>query len=531
MMQIVLIGIGAGLAAALLFVSPLSGTLLALPLFALSGLPIAIAGLGWGSLSAAIAAVGAAGDHCRRHLLSPAAIIVFSPSSACRSCGHAPRRLSRRRPEGDRRDRVVSARPRSSSTPRRGRNRPDRRRRSSIGYDAGGMAIEMHRGARRDWLAAGADAARRRPRPSSSPSSGSTSRSCPSPTRGRSGRRSGLRPVAGGACRRRPRAPRPAARPAVDGCRCRSRCSIVFVVAVVAALPARRRRRGRRGGRRRVWRRARPHRPCRSPRHHIGMRRRGLILVAVYVLLVFFFGFPIVALRRCSASARPPPPPRPALRGAPPTHLIKLQRRNSMEVILLERIARLGQMGDVVRVRDGYARNFLLPQGKALRATEANRKRFEARARPSRGAQSRSQAAKPKRSPPSSTASPSSSSARPARPGSSTARSRPATLPRPSSAGGFTVARSQVALNQPIKTIGLHTVAIALHPEVDSTVTVNVARSEDEATRQARGEDLTRADRGSRDRGGPASRPRRRPKPGRGRSRPSRRPAEAPARP
>jgi large subunit ribosomal protein L9 len=71
--------------------------------------------------------------------------------------------------------------------------------------------------------------------------------------------------------------------------------------------------------------------------------------------------------------------------------------------------------------------------------------------------------------------------------GSVTARDLADTL----TAGGFTVGRSQVVLNQPIKTIGLHTVAIALHPEVESKVTVNVARSEDEATRQARGEDLT----------------------------------------
>jgi large subunit ribosomal protein L9 len=161
-----------------------------------------------------------------------------------------------------------------------------------------------------------------------------------------------------------------------------------------------------------------------------------------------------------------------------------------MEVILLERIARLGQMGDVVRVKDGYARNFLLPQGKALRANDANRKRFESERTQleARNLERKSEAEQ--------IATKLSGQqfvvVRQAGEtgqlyGSVTSRD----LADAMEAGGFTVARSQVALNQPIKTIGMHEVRIALHPEVDTRVIVNVARSEDEAARQARGEDVT----------------------------------------
>ena len=161
-----------------------------------------------------------------------------------------------------------------------------------------------------------------------------------------------------------------------------------------------------------------------------------------------------------------------------------------MEVILLERIARLGQMGEVVRVRDGYARNFLLPQGKALRANEDNRKRFETdRVQlEARNLERREEAA--------GVAAKLTGQrfilVRQAGEtgqlyGSVTARD----LAEAMEAGGFSVTRSQVALDQPIKTIGLHEVRIALHPEVDAKVIANVARSDDEAARQARGEDLT----------------------------------------
>lgn len=163
-----------------------------------------------------------------------------------------------------------------------------------------------------------------------------------------------------------------------------------------------------------------------------------------------------------------------------------------MDVILLERIAKLGQMGDEIRVRDGYARNFLLPQGKALRATEANRTRFEAeRAQlEARNLERRSEA----------------EAVAVKLDGQSFVVVRQAgetgqlygsvstrDLTEILDEAGFTVSRNQVELTQPIKTIGLHKVAIALHPDVESAITVNVARSEDEAERQARGEDLTSA--------------------------------------
>ena len=161
-----------------------------------------------------------------------------------------------------------------------------------------------------------------------------------------------------------------------------------------------------------------------------------------------------------------------------------------MEVILLERIARLGQMGDVVRVKDGYARNFLLPQKKALRANDANRKKFESERGQleARNLERKSEAEQVATK----LAGQSFVVVRQAGEtgqlyGSVTSRD----LAEAIEAGGFTVARSQVALNQPIKTIGMHEVRIALHPEVDTRVTVNVARSEDEAARQARGEDVT----------------------------------------
>ena len=148
-----------------------------------------------------------------------------------------------------------------------------------------------------------------------------------------------------------------------------------------------------------------------------------------------------------------------------------------MEVILLERISTLGQMGETVKVKDGYARNYLLPQGKALRANEANKKKFEAREGAARGAQSGAARARRRRSPRSSTARASWSSARPARPASSTARCRRATSPTLLGADGFTVARSQVGLDRAIKAIGLTKVAIALHPEVEVPITINVART------------------------------------------------------
>jgi large subunit ribosomal protein L9 len=162
-----------------------------------------------------------------------------------------------------------------------------------------------------------------------------------------------------------------------------------------------------------------------------------------------------------------------------------------MEVILLQRIAKLGQMGDVVRVKDGYARNFLLPQGKALRANEASRKRFE---RDKTQLEARNlelrkeaEAVAEKLSGQTFVV---------LRQAGETGQLYGSVSTRDiadvSEAGGFTIERSQVRLDRAIKSIGLHEVMIALHPEVEAPITINVARSADEAERQARGEDLTR---------------------------------------
>jgi large subunit ribosomal protein L9 len=161
-----------------------------------------------------------------------------------------------------------------------------------------------------------------------------------------------------------------------------------------------------------------------------------------------------------------------------------------MQIILLERIAGLGQMGDEVRVRDGYARNYLLPLGKALRANDANRKHFESQRAQleARNLERKGEAA--------------AIAERldgmsfvlvrqAAETGQLYGSVTPRDLAEAISDAGFTVARSQVVLGHPIKSIGLHRVAISLHPDVTATINANVARSPDEAERQARGEDLT----------------------------------------
>ncbi|WP_108659811.1 50S ribosomal protein L9 [Acuticoccus kandeliae] len=160
-----------------------------------------------------------------------------------------------------------------------------------------------------------------------------------------------------------------------------------------------------------------------------------------------------------------------------------------MQVILLERVPKLGDMGEEVRVRDGFARNFLLPQGKALRANDANRARFEADRADlvQRNQERRAQAA------------------------ALSGRVSGKTFVAIRQAGqtgqlygsvstrdivdvlaeeGFTVERRQVDMSMPIKTIGLHEISLVLHPEVIVPVTINVARSRDEADRQAAGEDV-----------------------------------------
>jgi large subunit ribosomal protein L9 len=161
-----------------------------------------------------------------------------------------------------------------------------------------------------------------------------------------------------------------------------------------------------------------------------------------------------------------------------------------MQVILLERIGRLGQMGDVVRVKDGYARNFLLPQGKALRATEENiaefekkRVQLEARNLELKG-EAEAVAAKlnGQRFIAIRTAGDTGQLY-----GSVATRD----LAELITSGGFNIDRKQIVLDRPIKSLGLHDITVALHPEVLVKVSINVARSQDEAERQARGEDVT----------------------------------------
>ncbi len=163
-----------------------------------------------------------------------------------------------------------------------------------------------------------------------------------------------------------------------------------------------------------------------------------------------------------------------------------------MQVILLERIGRLGQMGDEVTVKDGFARNYLLPQGKALRATEANRKRFE-RERAQLEARdlelkSEAQAVSTKLDGQSFTVIRQAGESGQLY-GSVSTRDIAAAITE----GGFSIERRQVMLDRPIKALGLHELRISLHAEVQPRVVVNVARSADEAARQARGEDVTRA--------------------------------------
>ena len=161
-----------------------------------------------------------------------------------------------------------------------------------------------------------------------------------------------------------------------------------------------------------------------------------------------------------------------------------------MQVILLERVEHLGQMGDVVKVRPGYARNYLIPQRKAAPATEENRKRFEAQRAQleARNLERRKEA----EAVASKLDGLSVTLIRQAGDsgqlyGSATASDIAAAV----SEAGFSVGRSQIRLNQPIKSLGLHTVSVSLHPEVIVSVQVNVARTADEATIQARGGDIT----------------------------------------
>ena len=164
-----------------------------------------------------------------------------------------------------------------------------------------------------------------------------------------------------------------------------------------------------------------------------------------------------------------------------------------MQVILLQRIGRLGQMGDVVNVKDGYARNFLLPQKKALRATKDNLAQFE-----TQRAQLEANNLELKTEAEAVSEKLAGKIFKAIRSAGDTGQLYGSVSTRDISelltAEGFTVNRNQVELNQPIKAIGLTNVAIALHPEVEVTITLNIARTADEAERQARGETLTTAE-------------------------------------
>jgi large subunit ribosomal protein L9 len=160
-----------------------------------------------------------------------------------------------------------------------------------------------------------------------------------------------------------------------------------------------------------------------------------------------------------------------------------------MEVILLERVAKLGQMGDVVRVKDGFARNYLLPKGKALRATKENRARFENMkvALETRNLEQKGEAEKIAKK----LDGQSFTVLRQAAEGGQLYGSvSPRDLAALVTENGFMVTRAQIALNAAIKAIGLHKVPVLLHPEVEVTINVTVGRNADEAQRIARGEDV-----------------------------------------
>ena len=162
-----------------------------------------------------------------------------------------------------------------------------------------------------------------------------------------------------------------------------------------------------------------------------------------------------------------------------------------MDVILLERVGKLGQMGDVVRVKDGFARNFLLPQGKALRATKDSRAKFEGMK-----VQLEARNLEAKKEAEAVAAKLDGQSFIVVRQASESGQLYGSVSARDIATiitdGGFSAERSQIALHNPIKMIGLHAILVVLHPEVEAKISINVARNADEAERQARGEDVTR---------------------------------------
>jgi large subunit ribosomal protein L9 len=163
-----------------------------------------------------------------------------------------------------------------------------------------------------------------------------------------------------------------------------------------------------------------------------------------------------------------------------------------MDVILLERVAKLGQMGEVVSVKDGYARNYLLPQGKALRASEGNKARFEAERAylEAKNLETRKEAEKLARS----------LDDRKfvlirqaADSGALYGSVTPRDIAETAEGEGFSIDKRQVQLDRPIKELGLHPISVSLHPEVAVTITLNVARSQEEAELQATGKSIQEA--------------------------------------
>jgi large subunit ribosomal protein L9 len=164
-----------------------------------------------------------------------------------------------------------------------------------------------------------------------------------------------------------------------------------------------------------------------------------------------------------------------------------------MKVILLERVEGWGALGDVVNVKDGYARNYLLPRAKALRANNANLKVFEGQR-----AEIEARNAKAKDAAGASGEKLDGTSYILIRQAGESGQLYGSVAGRDvadavNAEGVSRVERSMVALDKPIKTLGLHEVKVRLHPEVTVTVTLNIARSQDEAERQARGEDVINA--------------------------------------
>tara|TARA_R110002110_G_scaffold6198_6_gene31174 strand:+ start:1142 stop:1756 length:615 start_codon:yes stop_codon:yes gene_type:complete len=161
-----------------------------------------------------------------------------------------------------------------------------------------------------------------------------------------------------------------------------------------------------------------------------------------------------------------------------------------MQIVLLERVEKLGQMGDVVKVKDGFARNFLLPRKKAMRATKANIEHFE-----SQRAQLEARNLELKAEAEQVHGKVDGQSFIVLRSAGETGILYGSVSTRDVAAamtdGGFSATRNQVVLDKPIKAMGLHNVRVVLHPEVSATITINVARTEEEAKRQAAGEDLS----------------------------------------